>query len=163
MISMSSKNNECTLPNMELVIDGKVFSFLVDTGATYSSISGQKYSGPVSAKTTRSVGIDGVPILCPITHLLPVRPATKPELQLLHCFTIIPNTLFNLLGMEIVFIDSNVSLFFPSALLLSTEMQPQPRDFLPTEQLEQTEKPENSPDLSRVNPALWAAHKDEAM
>lgn len=68
MLTLIYENNKTDLPNLELSVDGKKYCF---TGASCSSL-----------------GIDGFPISCSVTYLLPV--VTSDGQHLIHKFTIIP-------------------------------------------------------------------------
>ncbi|XP_053575174.1 uncharacterized protein LOC128664361 [Bombina bombina] len=87
---------------MSLVVQGVPHDFLVDTGATKSSISAREYNGPVTNTCEKSVGITGVPISCPRTPPLEVYPNDSPSNRFVYAFRIIPNSPVNLLGRDLM-------------------------------------------------------------
>uniref|UniRef100_A0AAX7UPF9 ribonuclease H n=1 Tax=Astatotilapia calliptera TaxID=8154 RepID=A0AAX7UPF9_ASTCA len=83
---------------LDIEIGEKIYSFLVDSGATKSSLSGKFYSGPVSSVCINTMGINGTLVQCPKTHSLKTRWGPKPDEITYHPFIIIPNSPVNLLG-----------------------------------------------------------------
>ncbi|XP_060764630.1 esterase OVCA2 isoform X2 [Neoarius graeffei] len=89
------------LPVMELAVNGEVLPFLIDTGATMSSV-GNSYEDPISNKTVRSVGIDGVPFSSPCTPPLLVTCPADTALRKHHSFVLMPQCPFNLMGRDLM-------------------------------------------------------------
>ncbi len=69
-------------------MNGVDYSFLIDTGATCSSISAKFYEGPLTNRTMRSVGVSGTDIIC---HMTPAIEVKVYHLPLFHKFVITPN------------------------------------------------------------------------
>ncbi len=115
MICFSFSNRTDELPIVSLKVNGVDYSFLIDTGATCSSISAKFYEGPITNRTMRSVGVSGTDIICHMTPAIEVKALNR--LPLFHKFVITPNSPLNLLGrdlmhklgIEIVFSDSSVN------------------------------------------------------
>ncbi len=53
MICFSFSNRTDELPIVSLKVNGVDYSFLIDTGATCSSISAKFYEGPITNRTMR--------------------------------------------------------------------------------------------------------------
>uniref|UniRef100_A0AAX7ULX2 ribonuclease H n=1 Tax=Astatotilapia calliptera TaxID=8154 RepID=A0AAX7ULX2_ASTCA len=87
---------------LQVEIDGKKYPFLVDSGATKSSLSGKFYNGPVSSVCINTMGINGTVVQCPKTHSLKTRWGSKPDEITYHPFVIIPNSPVNLLGRDLM-------------------------------------------------------------
>lgn len=62
MLHLQLSDSYSQLPNMDLTVDGVVYSFLVDTGATRTSISGKMYKGTITASHIATMGIGGTPV-----------------------------------------------------------------------------------------------------
>lgn len=148
------------------MVNGKPYTFLLDTGADASSMSSHVYEGPITDKFTRSMGISGTDMICPITPPLEVRaPGVKP---FFHKFHIIPNACLNLLGrdmmhklnMDIKFHDSHVVFSFMSCLQATI-------DPLPTgEKANDDDRATSTPRIPHevdalVNPSLWAQSNND--
>lgn len=115
MLHLQLSGSSEQLPVLDLKVDGVVYSFLVDSGATRSSLSGNIYNGPVSAASISTVGIGGKPVQCPITHTLPTHTQTGGQTGeiFMHPFIIIPNSPVNLLGRDLM-AKMNMSFSFTS-------------------------------------------------
>ncbi len=114
------------LPIVSLEVNGVDYSFLIDTGATCSSISAKFYEGPITNRTMRSVGVLGTDIICHMTPAIKVK--VLNHIPLFHRFVITPKLPLNLLGrdlmyklsIEIVFSDSSVNFSLLSDILDAT-------------------------------------------
>ncbi|XP_039897492.1 protein NYNRIN-like isoform X2 [Simochromis diagramma] len=102
MLHLQLSPNTEHLPILEVEIDGKKYPFLVDSGATKSSLSGKFYNGPVSSVCINTMGINGTVVQCPKTHSLKTRWGSKPDEITYHPFVIIPNSPVNLLGRDLM-------------------------------------------------------------
>uniref|UniRef100_A0A673H911 ribonuclease H n=1 Tax=Sinocyclocheilus rhinocerous TaxID=307959 RepID=A0A673H911_9TELE len=162
MISVTYPNKSSVLPFLELKIDSKPYVFLLDTGASRSSLSGKVYEGSITGKTINSVGISGVPVRCEMTPTLPVTSKDNPSLFKMHAFAIIPDAPFCLLGRDllhklgahITFQNNSLQLMFPSVYSLTVETG--------SATTEAEVATAALPELIDVNPCLWAEHKDDA-
>lgn len=162
MISVTYPNNSSVLPFIELKVNHKPYVFLVDTGASRSSLSSKLYEGSITGKTINSVGISGVPVRCEMTPTLPVMSKDDPSLFKMHAFAIIPDAPFCLLGRDllhkigahITFENNSLQLMFPAVYSLTVDTGNGSSE----DGVAYVAKPE----LAEVNPCLWAEHKDEA-
>ncbi|XP_039889626.1 uncharacterized protein LOC120734726 [Simochromis diagramma] len=102
MLHLQLSRNTESLPMLDIEIGEKIYSFLVDSGATKSSLSGKFYSGPVSSVCINTMGINGTLVQCPKTHSLKTRWGPKPDEITYHPFIIIPNSPVNLLGRDLM-------------------------------------------------------------
>lgn len=102
MISVTYPNDSTVLPFVELKVDHKPYVFLIDTGASLSSLSSRFYEGSITGKTINSVGISGVPVRCEITPTLPVTSNDDSSLFKMHAFAVIPDAPFCLLGRDLL-------------------------------------------------------------
>ena len=89
------------MPTVDLNVNGSIYSFISDTGATMSSL-GSTYEGPVSGQTISSVGIDGVPFQSHLTPPFLVFCADDPDTRLRHRFVFMEGSPFNLLGRDLM-------------------------------------------------------------
>ncbi len=88
IICFSFSNRTDELPIVSLEVNGVDYSFLIDTGATCSSISAKFYEGPLTNRTMHSVGVSGTDIIC---HMTPAIEVKVYHLPLFHKFVITPN------------------------------------------------------------------------
>ena len=161
MITLNYGNKSNVLPFIELNVDHKPYVFLVDSGASISSLSSNFYEGLITGKKISSIGIDNVPVKCEMTPPLPVTSKDVPSLFKMHDFAIIPNSPFCLLGrdlmhklgMKLDFDADSLTLMFPAAFSITTDTGSALVDDLPATVLPQ--------EFSGVNPQLWAEHKDD--
>ncbi|XP_016106185.1 endogenous retrovirus group K member 9 Pol protein-like [Sinocyclocheilus grahami] len=162
MISVTYPNKSSVLPFLELKIDSKPYVFLLDTGASRSSLSGKVYEGSITGKTINSVGISAVPVRCEMTPTLSVTSKDNPSLFKMHAFAIIPDAPFCLLGRDllhklgahITFQNNSLQLMFPSVYSLTVETG--------SATTEAEAATAALPEKGDVNPRLWAEHKDDA-
>ncbi|MGL5598892.1 MAG: hypothetical protein ACRDDA_12460 [Aeromonas sp.] len=149
------------MPVIDLQVSGETHSFLMDTGATCSSLSGNSYEGPVTEKTIRSVGVSGTNVLCQLTP--PLEVVTPNDICLHHKFVIVPNSPLNLLGrdlmhklgIEIVFSDVAVNFSLFSDLPQITV------DLIPHSQVDNSNDVKILNNIDTVNPQFWTKYKDE--
>lgn len=150
------------MPFVELKVDHKPYVFLIDTGASLSSLSSRFYEGSITGKTINSVGISGVPVRCEITPTLPVTSNDDSSLFKMHAFAVIPDAPFCLLGRDllhkigasIVFENNSLQLMFPAVYSLSVDTG--------CASYESETASAALPELTDVDPRLWAEHKDDA-
>ncbi len=142
-------------------MNGVDYSFLIDTGATCSSISAKFYEGPITNRTMRSVGVSGTDIICHMTPAIEVR--VLNHLPLFHKFVITTNSPLNLLGrdlmhklgIEIVFSDSSVNFSLLSDVpYVSVDVMPY---FMSNDEPQRFKY-----NITEVNPSLWSQYKDES-
>uniref|UniRef100_A0A3B4CIG3 ribonuclease H n=1 Tax=Pygocentrus nattereri TaxID=42514 RepID=A0A3B4CIG3_PYGNA len=81
-----------------LNVSGVDYNFLIDTGATLSSL-GPSYEGPLSSRITSSVGITGQPFSSPYTPPLQV---VCDAVRFTHSFVFMPDCPFNLMGRDLM-------------------------------------------------------------
>lgn len=89
------------MPILNLTIDDVTFPFLVDTGATISSL-GVNYEGPITNKCIESVGIEGVSQTNYFTPPLTVTCSSDSAIFMQHPFVYMPDCPFNLLGRDLM-------------------------------------------------------------
>ncbi len=161
MIYFSFSNRTDELPIVNLKVNGVDYSFLIDTGATCSSISAKFYEGPITNRTMRSVGVSGTDIICHMTPAIEVK--VLNHIPLFHKFVITPNSPLNLLGrdlmhklgIEIVFSDSSVNFSLLSDVPYATV------DVMPY--FMSNDEPQRFKyNITEVNPSLWSQFKDES-
>lgn len=149
------------MPFLELKVDHKPYVFLIDSGASVSSLSSNVYSGSVTGKKINSVGINNVPVKCDLTPSLPITSNDVPSLFKMHAFAIIPNSPFCLLGrdlmhklgMKLEFESNSLTLLFPAVFSITTDTG--------SALVEDSSATVLTPEISGVNPQLWAKHKDD--
>ncbi|KAA0724010.1 Retrovirus-related Pol polyprotein from transposon gypsy [Triplophysa tibetana] len=161
MICYSFSNRTDELPIVSLKVNGVDYSFLIDTGATCSSISAKFYEGPITNHTMRSVGVSGTEVICHMTPAIEVKAIN--HLPFFHKFVVTPNSPLNLLGrdlmhklnIEIVFSDSSVNFSLLSDVQDATvELMPH---FMSKDEPQQVKY-----NIAEVNPSLWSQYKDES-
>ena len=84
---------------LSLNVDGKDFPFLVDTGATFSTITAPPVTGLLSSKTVEVVGFEGVGQTLPVTF--PLKTILGKQ-ALSHPYVVSTNTPVNLLGRDLL-------------------------------------------------------------
>lgn len=162
-LALDSPGN-CDPPVISLAIDGQNFMFLLDSGATMSSV-GRGYEGPFSYETVRSVGIDGVPFDTPLTPLLPIYLSDSPNVTLSHRFVSMAMCPYNLLGRDLMSMLHITLVFKNDRLVIHTPDSVDP----PLGALNGAFVCSIVPIASRglptildtVPPQLWAQQKDE--
>ncbi|XP_060792029.1 uncharacterized protein LOC132895435 [Neoarius graeffei] len=165
-LSFSSPRN-AELPLVPLCLAGREYPFLLDTGATMSSV-GRDYEGPLSTRFVSSVGIEGVPFDSSCTPPLPVICTLDPSLRFSHSFIFMPECPFNLLGRDLMSLLGLSISFSGSHMIVDTPDGAPPDVFA----LSSSVLPHNilnaactsqapSPVLSALPNTLWADHKDD--
>ncbi|MGL5598690.1 MAG: reverse transcriptase domain-containing protein, partial [Aeromonas sp.] len=148
------------LPIVNLKVNGVEYSFLIDTGATCSSISAKFYEGPITDRTMRSVGVSGTDVICHMTPPIEVRALN--HVPFFHRFAITPNSPLNLLGrdlmhklrIEIVFTDNSINFSLLSDVSDATV------DLMP-HFMNDDHTTQDKFNIAEVNPKLWSQYKDE--
>lgn len=86
-------------PMLSMTVEGAEFTFLVDTGATYSTLRSTPNSETLSNHTVSGVGFSGVPMTLPFAD-----PAlTKLGKQTLkHRYVVSPQVPVNLMGRDLL-------------------------------------------------------------
>ena len=150
------------MPLIELCIDGQAYPFLVDTGATMSSL-GRDCEVPISNSCINSVGIEGVEREYNMTPPLLVSCSLDPSIRFHHRFVYMDNCPFNLLGrdlmsrlhLSLVFSGSKLTISTPdSAPYYYSPYAPVNNCFLSATQ-------ELPSVLNTLPPMLWAEHKND--
>ncbi|XP_060766502.1 uncharacterized protein LOC132874382 isoform X1 [Neoarius graeffei] len=165
-LSFSSPRN-AELPFVPLCLAGREYPFILDTGATMSSV-GRDYEGPLSTRFVSSVGIEGVPFDSSCTPPLPVICTLDPSLRFSHSFIFMPECPFNLLGRDLMSLLGLSISFSGSHMIVDTPDGAPPDVFA----LSSSVLPHNilnaactsqalSPVLSALPNTLWADHKDD--
>lgn len=100
MLTTAYVSSFCNEPaKLSLSVDGTDFLFLLDSGATLSSVGGG-YKGPLSFESIDSVGIEGSSVSTWLTPPLSIFPSDQPELRITHCLVYMPLCPFNLMGRD---------------------------------------------------------------
>uniref|UniRef100_A0A3B4CXU0 ribonuclease H n=1 Tax=Pygocentrus nattereri TaxID=42514 RepID=A0A3B4CXU0_PYGNA len=149
-----------------LNVSGVDFSFLIDTGATLSSL-GPKYEGPLSSRTTSSVGITGQPF---VSHYTPPLSVLCDDLRFSHSFVFMPDCPFNLMGRDLMSRLGITLTFSGSRISVSTgspsrDLQIANKSYKSFSPAFFSLSPSDSSTipkpLSSIPRTVWATHKDD--